>query len=341
MDSKDISGLRKQFRLQAQGAMGLNIAFIGIVNGLFESLDRLKTADVPSLASSTSMDPDYVRRWAEAAYAFGYLDFQNGQFFLTGQGEAMNPEHPDSLMPLAIGSVLSAHMADRAAELMRTGERPGEKVLGERKNILPWFGAMLEANFSGIFEDEICQGVPVFQEINKTGGRVVDLGCGNGWYLRALAHNCPSLTGIGLDGFAENIQKARNIAEKQGLSKRLTFLEGDIKTFAHQEPVDLIAMNRALHHVWDEKETVFRILRDHTKEKGAVVIWEPAWPAHLSDLRDPGKRPLAFQNLGEHLQGNHLLTPEEISDQFRSVGMSPVTYLFCGGNEAVIVGRKS
>jgi len=327
--------------MQAQGAMSLNIAFIGIVNGLFESLDRLKTADVPTLARSTTLHPGYVGRWAEAAYAFGYLDSQNGWFSLTEQGEAMHPGHPDSLMPLAIGSVLSAHMADRAAELMRTGERPGEKVLGERKNILPWFGAMLEANFSGIFEHEICQGVPVFQEINKTGGQVVDLGCGNGWYLRSLARNCSSITGIGLDGFSENIQRARNIAEKQGLSKRLTFLEGDIKTFAHQEPVDLIAMNRALHHVWDEKDTVFRILRDHTKDNGSVVIWEPAWPDHLSDLRKPGKRPLAFQNLGEYVQGNHLLTPEEISDQFRSVGMSSETYFFSGGNEAIIVGRKS
>lgn len=49
---------------------------------------------------------------------------------------------------------------------------------------------MLEGNFSGLFEREICPGVPVFQEINQKGGRVVDLGCGNGWYLRALAIKC-------------------------------------------------------------------------------------------------------------------------------------------------------
>ena len=36
------------------------------------------------------------------------------------------------------------HMAERAAELMRSGERPGEQVLSERQTILPWFGPMLE-----------------------------------------------------------------------------------------------------------------------------------------------------------------------------------------------------
>ena len=200
---------------------------------------------------------------------------------------------------------------------------------------------MLEGNFSGLFEREICPGVPVFQEINQKGGRVVDLGCGNGWYLRALAIKCEKIKGVGLDGFSENIRQAQTMADRQHLSDRLTFQEGDIRTFAQQEPVDLIAMNRALHHVWDEKETVFAILRDHIRDTGAIVIWEPAWPKNITDLRTPGKRPLAVQNLGEHVQGNRLLTPEEISDQFLSVGMTAEIYLFSGGNEAVIVGRKS
>lgn len=334
--------LRNTFRLKSQGAMSLNIAFIGVVNGLFETLDALGSLDIASLSIHSGMDAGYVRRWAEAAYAFEYLEImKNGQYTLTDQGRSMRPDHPDSLMPVAIGAIFSAHMADRAAELMRTGERPGEKVLGERKNILPWFGAMLEANFRGIFESEICPGVPVFSEINRKGGTVVDLGCGNGWYLRSLSKKCASIRGVGLDGFHENILQAKQKADEEGLSDRLIFRDGDIKSFAHQGPVDLISMNRALHHVWDEKETVFRILQVHTRPNGAVPIWEPAWPDDFTKLREPKYRHLAAQNLGEYVQGNHLLKPDEIAEQFREVGMRPEIYLFSGGKEAVIVGRKS
>ena len=326
--------------MQTQDAMSLNIAFIGVVNGLFETLKHLGRADAETLARAARMDSAYVTRWADAAFAFEYLDLLHTHYSLTDKGDMMRPSHPDTLMPMAVGSVLSTHMADRAAELMRSGERPGEKILGERKTILPWFGAMLETTFAGLFEREICQTIPLFQEIDRKGGTIVDLGCGNGWYLRSLARRSSHFHGIGIDGFEENIQRATQLAQKQGLSRQLSFHKGDIKTFAPVGPVAMIAMNRALHHVWEEKETLFRSFRNLLDRGGTAVIWEPAWPSDPHDLRIPRNRPLAAQNLSEHVQGNHLLKPEEIAEAFREVGMNPEIYLFSDGNEAVIVGHN-
>jgi hypothetical protein len=104
--------------------------------------------------------------------------------------------------------------------------------------------------------------------------------------------------------------------------------------------VDLIAMNRALHHVWSEKENVFRILSAHLKPGGAAVIWEPNWPRTRAELRDPGKNGMALSNLFEYVQGNHFLRPEEIEAAFHQVGMETRVHLFANGNEAVIVGTK-
>lgn len=115
---------------------------------------------------------------------------------------------------------------------------------------------------------------------------------------------------------------------------------GDIHQFTVGEPVDLIAMNRALHHVWNEKENVFRIFKEHLKTDGAVIIWEPSWPQNRADLRDPTKRRMAFQNLMEHVLGNHFLRPEEIEAEFHRVGMETQVYLFAHGNEALIVGKR-
>ncbi len=337
----EVEELKSLFKKQSQGALSLNIAFIGVVNSLFSTLARIAPASSRILARETSMDPGYVARWCDAAYAFGYLeDDKTGTFRLSPTGEAMCPESPDTLMPLAIGAVLSAHMAERAAECMRTGEQPGEKVLGERKTILPWFGPMLEANFSPLFEEQVLPRVRAFEEINQKGGLVVDLGCGNGWYLRSLARHCPTLRGIGLDGFRENIEQANRRASEMKMSDRLTFLEGDILHYPVTEPADLFVMNRALHHVWSEKETVFACFRNRLKKDGTVVIWEPAWPLERSDLRDPSRRQLAFQGLGEYVQGNRLLTPEEIADEFESIGMETQTVLFANGNEAVVIARN-
>jgi len=333
--------LKTQFRQQSQAALSLDIAYIGVVNGLFSALHRLGRSTPQALAQASSMDEGYVLRWCDAAFAFGYLDADGETLTLTRMGEAMRPDAPDTLMPMAVQSVLSAHMAERAAGLMRTGERPGESVLAERATVLPWFGPMLEASFGPLFEHTICPAISAFAEVDARGGLAVDLGCGNGWYLRALARRCPKLRGLGLDGFAENIAQATARAAAEGLERRLAFETGDIHDFKLDEAADLIAMNRALHHVWEKDAAgIFAWLRDHLKPGGYAAIWEPAWPDDRQALRDPARKGLTFQNLSEHIQGNHLLRPQDIADAFAKVGMRARIHLFAGGNEAMVVARR-
>lgn len=338
--------LRPGIMAAAQGAATLNLAFIGVTNGLFDALAAGPLSS-DALAARAEVDAGYVRRWCEAAFAFGMLDAEGAgesdgtTFTLTDLGQAFRPSTPGTLMPFAIQSVLGAHMAERAAGLMKTGERPGEQVLGERATILPWFGPMLEASFGAFFEREILPSLEVYRELDARGGVAVDLGCGNGWYLRKLVTRYPHVRGVGLDGFEENIRHAREAATKAGVDGRLSFQAGDIYHFGLDEPVSLVAMNRALHHVWDQRDKVFGILRDAVVPGGAVVIWEPRWPDALASLREPRKRPLAFQNLSEHVQGNHFLRPDEIEAAMLGVGLSPKTFLFAEGTEAVVVGTKA
>lgn len=333
--------LKQQFRAMAQGAQSLAIAYVGVANALFLTLRRLGSADSDGLATAAGMDSGYVRRWCDAAFAFDFLEADGETFRLSRSGAAMLPDASESLMPLAVQAVLNMHMAERATALMRTGERPGEKVMAERETLLPWFGPMLESSFSSFFEQTICPGVPVFAEVNARDGLVVDLGCGNGWYLRALARRFTSTRGLGVDGFDENIAQATRLAEAEGLGERLSFVGGDAHDFSLNEPADIIAMNRALHHVWEAGGGVFiRRLRDNLRPGGAAVIWEPDWPADRNALRAPARRGLAFQNFSEHVQGNHLLRADEIAAAFAAEGMSPEVFRFAEGQEAIVVARR-
>lgn len=336
------SDLRNDVMQQASGAIALQVAYMGLVRGLLQALGSLdEPVGVALLARSTATDVGYVERWCEAAFAFGYLDLDADRYSLTTLGRSFLPDAPGSLMPFAIQSGLSAHMADRAARLMLTGERPGEVVLSERADIVPWFGPMLESTFGAFFEREILPALVEYEEVAKTGGLVVDLGCGNGWYLRRIASRFPALRGVGLDQIGENISQATVRAAQAGLGDRLRFQQGDIYHFTVDEPVAVLAMNRALHHVWDDRERTLAMLRDHLAPGGHLIIWEPRWPDDLTELRAPDRRVMAFQNLGEHVQGNHFLRQSEVEDGFRAVGMEPQTRLFGNGKEMVVVGRRT
>jgi SAM-dependent methyltransferase len=340
MTDQSAGTLREQAMGQAQGAMALQVAFIGVTNGLFAALAESGPATPGELATRAGMDAGYVARWVDAAFAFGYLTETGDRVELTDAGRGFAGEPASGPLPFAVHSLLGAHMSERTAHYMRTGERPGESVLGERETIAGLFGTMLEGLFGPVFEEQILPDLPVFGEIDAEGGTAVDLGCGNGWYLRRLARAYPHLRGIGLDLFDDAIAEARSRAEADGTGDRLQFRKGDMHDYSVTEPVDLIAMNRALHHVWDEKERVFAFLRDNLKTGGAAVIWEPNWPGERAALADPKLRGMAFQNLMEHVQGNHFLGAEAIAAEFERAGMRPEVHLYAGGNEAVVVGRN-
>ncbi len=333
--------LRKQAVRDLQSATSLNVAFVGVADGLFSELAKCGQAGVVQLADATGLDQGYLRRWCDAAFAFGYIDEGPQGFVLTALGNAYRPEVSGTLMPFAVRSVLSAHMAERAAELMKTGSHAVSDALEESSTISPLFGPMLEANFASFFEHHILPKVGAYKRADERAGLIVDLGCGNGWYLRKLARRFSHIRGVGLDGMAENIRQAETRAQEQGLGDRLRFELGDIHQFKLGEPAAVIAMNRALHHVWAKKESVFGILAANLEKGGSVVIWEPNWPRERADLRDPSRRGMAFQNLTEHVQGNRLLRPDEIEAAFEAAGLVCEVHLFAHGNEAVAIGTKA
>ncbi len=99
-------------------------------------------------------------------------------------------------------------------------------------------------------------------------------------------------------------------------------------------------MNRALHHLWSDKERVFALLREHLAPGGAAVVWEPAWPDERAVLRAPEYRGMAFHNLAEHVQGNRFLRPGEIEAELAKAGLSPRVHRFAEGREVVVTGTR-
>jgi len=333
--------LRNQIITQTQGALTLSIAFIGVSNSLFSTLAETGAATVEELAMKTGLDVGYLERWCDAAFAFGFLDEEKGKLGLTDLGRAFIPDAPGTCLPFAIQSVMSAHVADRATTFMKTGERQKE-MMAENPNIIPFFGLMLEGMFGEMFEQQILPNISTYRNVDVKRGLVVDLGCGNGWYLRKIAKHFPHLRGIGIDDIKENIDQAQKLAQKEDLEHRLTFMVGDIHYLPIDEYADLMTMNRALHHVWGEKETIFDIIKERLTVGGSAIIWEPNWPQCRADLRNnPARQILAFHNISEHIQGNHYLRPEQIEAEFHRVGMKTHTYFFASGNETIVVGERT
>lgn len=330
-----------RLRAAGEGVHLLSLAWIGVEAGIFD-LIAAQPSTPEQIAAARGLDPAYAQRWAEAALAFALVeeDPAGPPWALrpSAAGELLRAGQPG--LPLAVGTGLTAHLLGRLPSLMRSGDRPGEVVLGEHPAVAPFFGAMLEAGFGAMLRQAVLPAVPTYAQQLEDGGLVMDLGCGNGWFLRGLLRRFPRARGLGVDGMAANIADGAARAAAEGLAERLQLHQGDLLPLPASEPPALICLNRALHHVWDRRDELLDVIFATLAPGGAVAIWEPAWPADPRSLAAPGRRGLAWNNLAEHVQGNHLLRPEQIEGALQRAGFSTETTALPGG-DVVVVGRRS
>lgn len=99
--------------------------------------------------------------------------------------------------------------------------------------------------------------------------RVLDLGCGAGWFSNALAaHNDILVTGVDFNPVA--VERARQVAACLGLSSQ--FHCQDMFTYKPEEPFDLVVSLGALHHTGNCGAALRNICRNLVIQGGHIYI---------------------------------------------------------------------
>jgi SAM-dependent methyltransferase len=99
---------------------------------------------------------------------------------------------------------------------------------------------------------------------------VLDVGCGNGYYLAKLAPFFPDKSYTGLDVSEELIALARRFRGRPGLR----FTAGDFFRFEPEHRVDLVLMRFLVQHLTDF-DAVLAKARDTLVPEGTLLIIEP------------------------------------------------------------------
>ncbi|MEE8109791.1 MAG: class I SAM-dependent methyltransferase [bacterium] len=327
-----------------EGAMMLGVGYVGLFNGLFEELGANGPRTAPALAEKLGLDPGYTARWCESAYAFGLLDAEGDAFRLSPFAEsALVEDSSDYRGGFFFRSVFaSTIVAEQYARAMKTGERKGYGFMAPFGDFLKRFGAMMENVQKATFLEQILPAVPAYAEVGEAGGRVVDMGCANAWFLVLLAQRFPKLTGTAVDFVPANVEAARKSVERNGLSGRLEVFQNDIKGFEYPGKYDLVAMNQVVHDVWDDHELVLGKAYDALNPGGFLALWDRPIPPDRKDSRPTRMHFMMFLNLFEEMAGTSLLTHEEMVRGVKAAGFQEVQDHFVeGGSQVVVLGRKT
>lgn len=257
------------------GAFSVPTVRIGLRLGLFASLHSDGPGTAGELAGRLGLAERYVREWAMAQAANGYVMFDaaSGSFSLSPE-QAMVFAVKDSPLYLEGAFDLAAAMVEGEPKV-ELGFRTGEGVAwGDSAGCL--FCAVGAFFRPGYVNGIVQAWLPALDGMLprlEDGAKVADIGCGVGFSTLIMAEAFPNSRFIGYDFHAPSIEQANAHAAAHGLADRVRFETAPAKEIG-ESGFDLITMFDCLHDMGDPRGCA-RHVRGLLKDDGSWMIVEP------------------------------------------------------------------
>lgn len=261
------------------GTLELFAVHLGRELGLYDALDRHGPATAAELADRAGIHRRYATEWLEQQAVAGFLVVAGGEgadgrrYELPAEhrGALVDPVDGEHLAPFAAMVVGVAAVLDEVADAYRTGGGVPYARYG------PHFRrGQGDINRPAFTTDLVKSWLPAVTGVADRlagGGRLIDVGCGEGWSTIAVKSSWPAAAVVGLDLDEPSIADARRNAKAAGVD--VDFVDGNGTALADLGPADVVLILEALHDMSDPV-AVLAAARSALAPGGIVVIADEA-----------------------------------------------------------------
>ena len=253
----------------ALGALELCSVYLGTELGLYKTLERRGPITPDELAAHAGIAPRYAVEWLEQQAVAGLVEHEDGRFELPAEHarvltSADDPAHvaPFAHMLAGIGGVLP-----RVADAYRTGGGvPYEDYGYEFRH---GQGHINRPTFVHELPTAWMDAMPDVRDRLEQGGRVADVGCGQGFSTTAMARRFPRASVEGYDADAASVRDARTHGGDVA-----TFVVGDATSVRDRGPYDLVLVLETLHDLPHPVQTLAAVRASLGAGGTALVVDE-------------------------------------------------------------------
>jgi SAM-dependent methyltransferase len=288
LDSDKLNAFVGKMLSDLGGAFSVPTVRIGFRLGLFDALHKQGPATTKELAERAGgLSERYVREWALAQAAGGYLDFDvKSQRFSLSPEQAMVFGVKDSPVYLSGAFDLAAAMLEGETKVEQAFKTGGGVRWGHSAGCL---FCSVGAFFRPTYENSIVQNwIPALEGVEaklKAGIKVADIGCGVGFSTLLMAKAFPHSTFVGFDFHAPSIEEARRHAASHDAATNARFEIAAAKEIGERD-FDLITGFDCLHDMGDPRGCAAH-MRKILKADGTWMIVEPIAGNEPSENMNP------------------------------------------------------
>lgn len=299
------------------------LIYLGIELGLFRHLREAGDAGLTprELAAGTGAHPPAIDVWAWAADAHDLAVLEDGRLSVDDDVAAilLDDDRAEFLGGQFAHAVVASMDWGSMVDFFRTGEAFRDRPDRYRVAI-----EALTRQDIAVFFQEVLAALPQLVADLMGGGRVVDVHCGGGRWLVAMARQFPKLELVGVEFEADSAARARATVAAQGLSDRIDIREAAATKPGGSSEYDLAYFQYALHQLHDAPEVLaaaWSVLRPG----GRLLVLDWPLPSERDEFRTRHGELIAGVQLDELYQGTALATRDQFHAWFREAGLPDPT----------------
>jgi SAM-dependent methyltransferase len=296
------------------------LIYLGLELGLFQMLrDAGERGLTPmELAATAGCEPAGIEVWAWAADAHELATLEDGR--LRTEHEVaeilLDTELPEFLGGQFVHSVVASMDWSHLLEFFRTGRPFRDRPDRYHESI-----ERLTVQDIAVFFQEALAALPQLVADLGSGGRVIDIHCGGGRWLIAMARRFPELRLTGVEFQPDSVDRARRHVEEAGLTDRIAIEQADPVTLAgHSGEFDLAYFQYALHQLPDPAAAL-RSAHAALRPGGGILVLDWPLPSTTEEFRTRHGELIVGVQLDEVFQGTRLETRETFRRWFDEAGL--------------------
>jgi SAM-dependent methyltransferase len=292
--------------------LGLELGFVRALRDAGE--DGLAVAD---LAAATGVRPDPTEVWAWAADAHGLARYEEGRLAIEPEIAAilLDDQLPEFLGGQFVHAVVASMDWERMTTFFRT-----EQPFRERPDRYRAAIERLTVQDVAVFFQEVLAALPQLVSDLARGGSAIDVHCGGGRWLIAMARRFPTLELVGIEFEPDSVERARANVEAAGLDGRIRIEQADVDHPDKAGRFDLAYFQYALHSLPDPPRALSAAW-EALRAGGRLLVLDWPLPSTVDEFRTRHGELIAGVQLDELFQGTRLATREQFVAWFEAAGL--------------------